>query len=43
MRTRSGNDLNICKDYVVSGGSFNFLQSTQDFIKGKTYPYGNWD
>ncbi|EOF5840523.1 DUF2931 family protein, partial [Salmonella enterica] len=43
MSTRSGNDLNICKDYVVSGGSFNFLQSTQDFIKGKTYPYGNWD
>ena len=43
LRTRSGKDLTLCKDYVVPGGLFNFIQSTQDFIKGKTYPYGNWD
>ena len=43
MWTRSGNDLTLCKDYVVPGGTFNLIQSTQDFIKGKTYPYGNWD
>ncbi|HDR2754925.1 DUF2931 family protein [Enterobacter sp. RHBSTW-00175] len=41
--TRSGKDLTLCKDYVVPGGSFNFLPETQEFIKGKTYPYGNWD
>ncbi|WP_230353775.1 DUF2931 family protein [Lelliottia sp. WAP21] len=43
LRTLSGKDLTLCKDYVVPGGLFNFIQSTQDFIKGKTYPYGNWD
>ena len=43
LMTRSGKDLTLCKDYVVPGGTFNFLQSTQDFIKGKTYPYGDWD
>ncbi|MFL4211185.1 DUF2931 family protein [Enterobacter mori] len=43
LMTRSGKDLTLCRDYVVPGGTFNFLQSTQDFIKGKTYPYGNWD
>ncbi|HED3854009.1 DUF2931 family protein [Enterobacter soli] len=43
MWTLSGNAMTLCKDYVVPGGSFNFIQSTQDFIKGKTYPYGNWD
>ncbi|TKV15749.1 DUF2931 family protein, partial [Citrobacter sp. wls615] len=41
--TRSGKDLTLCKDYVVPGGSFTFLPSTQAFINGKTYPYGNWD
>ena len=43
LTTRAGKDLTLCKDYVVPGGTFNFLQSTQDFIKGKTYPYGNWE
>ena len=43
MWTRSGNDLTLCKNYVVPGGTFNVIQSTQDFIKGKTYPYGNWE
>ena len=43
LMTRSGKDLTLCKDYVVPGGSFNFLPETQEFIKGKTYPYGNWD
>ena len=43
LMTRSGKDLTLCKDYVVPGGSFNFLPETQQFIKGKTYPYGNWD
>ncbi|WP_249326942.1 DUF2931 family protein [Enterobacter hormaechei] len=41
--TRSGKDLALCKDYVVPGGTFNVIPSTQDFIKGKTYPYGNWE
>ena len=43
MWTLAGNEMTLCKDYVVPGGTFNFIQSTQDFIKGKTYPYGNWD
>ncbi|HDR2863797.1 TPA: DUF2931 family protein [Enterobacter asburiae] len=43
LTTRSGKDLTLCKDYVVPGGSFIFLPETQAFIKGKTYPYGNWD
>ncbi|HDR2863071.1 TPA: DUF2931 family protein [Enterobacter asburiae] len=43
LMTRSGKDLTLCKDYVVHGGSFTFLPETQEFIKGKTYPYGNWD
>ncbi|UWM64752.1 DUF2931 family protein [Enterobacter sp. CP102] len=43
LTTRSGKDLTLCKDYVVPGGSFTFLPETQAFIKGKTYPYGNWD
>jgi len=43
LMTRSGKDLTLCKDYVVPGGTFNVIQSTQDFIKGKTYPYGNWE
>ncbi|MGX5111136.1 DUF2931 family protein [Enterobacter cloacae] len=43
MWTHAGKDLTLCKDYVVPGGTFNVIKSTQDFIKGKTYPYGNWD
>ena len=43
IRTRAGKDLTLCKNYVVPGGTFNVIPSTQDFIKGKTYPYGNWD
>ncbi|MEB0900461.1 DUF2931 family protein [Citrobacter portucalensis] len=43
LTTRSDKDLTLCKDYVVPGGSFTFLRSTQAFINGKTYPYGNWD
>ncbi|HDC4440612.1 TPA: DUF2931 family protein [Enterobacter cloacae] len=43
LMTRSGKDLSLCKNYVVPGGTFNVIQSTQEFIKGKTYPYGNWD
>jgi len=43
IRTRAGKDLTLCKNYVVPGGTFNVIPSTQDFIKGKTYPYGNWE
>ncbi|QJI78474.1 DUF2931 family protein [Citrobacter koseri] len=43
MWTLAGNEMTLCKDYVVPGGTFNFIQSTQDFIKGKTYPYGDWE
>ncbi|HDX4049360.1 TPA: DUF2931 family protein [Enterobacter soli] len=43
LTTRSGKDLTLCKDYVVPGGTYTFLPETQAFIKGKTYPYGNWD
>lgn len=43
MWTLAGNEMTLCKDYIVPGGTFNFIQSTQNFIKGKTYPYGNWD
>lgn len=43
LKTRSGKALTLCKDYVVPGGTFNVIPSTQDFIKGKTYPYGNWE
>ncbi len=43
LTTRSGKDLTLCKDYVVPGGTYTFLPETQAFIKGKTYPYGNWN
>ncbi|MDR3104597.1 MAG: DUF2931 family protein [Yokenella regensburgei] len=43
LTTRSGNEMTLCKNYVVPGGYFEFIPATQDFIKGKTYPYGNWD
>ncbi|KAF1371098.1 DUF2931 family protein [Yokenella regensburgei] len=43
LTTRSGNEMTLCKHYIVPGGYFEFILATQDFIKGKTYPYGNWD
>ncbi|EAM7071122.1 DUF2931 family protein [Salmonella enterica] len=43
MRTRSGSDLNICKDYNTPAESYDGIQSIEDLNKGKTYPYGNWD
>jgi hypothetical protein len=43
LTTRSGNEMTLCKHYIVPGGYFEFIPATQDFIKGKTDPYGNWD
>lgn len=42
QHTRSGNDLTVCKNYVRPADSYHDIKAIQDFIKGKTYPYGEW-
>ncbi|ABU79700.1 DUF2931 domain-containing protein [Cronobacter sakazakii] len=42
IKTRSGKDLNMCKGVTGSDFSKGYSNTTKNFIKGKTYPYGNW-
>jgi hypothetical protein len=42
METLSGDQLNVCKGITDSDFSYGYDQDIKDFIKGKTYPYGNW-
>ncbi|MCF8579613.1 DUF2931 family protein [Enterobacter ludwigii] len=40
--TLSGDKLDICKGITRHSQGYGYTKTTQEFIKGKTYPYGNW-
>ncbi|WOI98301.1 DUF2931 family protein [Citrobacter koseri] len=44
IHTLSGNELTICKEGANSGflREYRYSSDTEAFIKGKTYPYGEW-
>ncbi|EPN3591738.1 DUF2931 family protein, partial [Cronobacter sakazakii] len=42
IKTLSGKELNMCKGVTGSDFSKGYSNTTKNFIKGKTYPYGNW-
>ncbi|WHP31494.1 DUF2931 family protein [Trabulsiella odontotermitis] len=42
ITTLSGDKLRACKGITQSDFSRDFDKDTKDFIKGKTYPYGDW-
>ena len=43
LRTLSGKDLTLCKDYATPTEDYKKVISVEEINKGKTYPYGNWD
>lgn len=42
ITTLSGDKLDTCKGITEHSQGYSYTKTTQDFIKGKTYPYGNW-
>ena len=42
LTTVSGDKLTVCKGITKSDFSYGYDQDIKDFIKGKTYPYGEW-
>ncbi|AVF34969.1 DUF2931 family protein [Rahnella sikkimica] len=42
LQTLSGDKLDVCKRITKHSKGYSYTQKTQDFIKGKTYPYGAW-
>ncbi len=42
IKTVSGNALDMCKGITNFPNGYNYTERTNDFIKDKTYPYGNW-
>ncbi|MRT04590.1 DUF2931 family protein [Ewingella americana] len=42
IKTLSGEQLDICKGITKHPNGYKYYGETPDFIKGKTYPYGNW-
>ena len=42
LTTVSGDKLTVCKGMTKSDFSYGYDQDIKDFIKGKTYPYGEW-
>lgn len=40
--TLSGDKLDICKGITRHSQGYGYTKTTQEFIKGKTYPYGTW-
>lgn len=42
ITTLSGDKLEACKGITESDFSYGYDQDIKDYIKGKTYPYGNW-
>ena len=42
ITTVSGKDLDMCKGVTGQPDGYVYYGDTPDFIKGKTYPYGNW-
>lgn len=43
IKTLSGDKLELCKGVTKSDFSYGYDKDIKDFIKGKKYPYGNWD
>ncbi len=42
MKTVSGDKLDICKGVTRFSNGYEYGKDTENFIKGKKYPYGNW-
>ncbi|WP_315316223.1 DUF2931 family protein [Pantoea vagans] len=42
VKTVSGNELDICIGITRFSKGYEYGKDTEDFIKGKNYPYGNW-
>ena len=42
LTTVSGDKLTVCKGITRHTKGYGYTQTTQEFIKGKTYPYGEW-
>lgn len=42
LYTLSGDKLDICKGITKSDFTYGYDKDIKDFIKGKTYPYGEW-
>lgn len=42
LKTVSGDKLELCKVITRFSNGYEYGENTEDFIKGKTYPYGNW-
>ncbi|QMV53971.1 DUF2931 family protein [Ewingella americana] len=42
IKTLSGDQLNFCKGITRFSNGYEYGEETKAFIKGKTYPYGNW-
>ncbi|WP_288476975.1 DUF2931 family protein [uncultured Pantoea sp.] len=42
LKTVSGYKLDICKGITRFSDGYEYGKDTEDFIKGKKYPYGSW-
>ncbi len=42
VETVSGEKLAMCKGVTRFSRGYNYIKETEDFIKDKKYPYGNW-
>ena len=42
LKTVSGDKLEICKGITRFSNGYEYGKDTEDFIKGKKYPYGRW-
>lgn len=42
LKTVSGDKLDICKGITRFSNGYEYGKDTEDFIKGKKYPYGSW-
>lgn len=42
LKTVSGDKLELCRGVTKHPNGYKYYGDTPNFIKGKTYPYGNW-
>lgn len=42
INTFSGDKLDVCKGITNHSQGYSYTKTTQNFIKGKAYPYGEW-
>ena len=42
LKTMSGEELTVCRGITKHPDGYVYYGETPDFIKGKTYPYGEW-